>query len=165
MRSRLLLFACASAFASTAIAQNKIAGSIDCDKSDPMNAIPVPDRQGFAFVIGQNKCTWPKPVVIKGVQAKDFTNTNFSEIRGNSVQTTALGVTVYENGDKVLTRSTGSVDVKNGTDTGKWTIIDGTGKHAGSKGGGTYVCKLKGPEPGAGYTCDIKGSYTAAGAK
>ena len=165
MRSRLLLFACASAVASSAVAQTKIAGSFDCDKSDPMHAIPVPDQQGFVYIIGQNKCTWPKPVAIKGVHSKDFTNTGFSEVMGHSVHTTALGVTTYENGDKAFTRSTGKVDDKAGTATGKWTFTGGTGKLAGIKDGGTYACKLKGPEPGAGYSCDIKGSYTLPAAK
>ena len=150
------------------MAQTKIAGSIDCDKSEPMHAIPVPEQQGFVFVIGQNKCTWPKPAAIKGAQTKDFTNftnTIFSEVMGPSVHTTGLGVTTYDTGDKGFTRQTGVVDGKAGTDTGKWTFTGGTGKLSGIKGGGSYVCKLKGPEPGAGYTCDIKGSYSLPVAK
>ncbi len=165
MRSRLLLFACASAVASSAVAQTKIAGSIDCDKSEPRHAIPVPDRQGFALIIGQNKCTWTKPVAIKGAQTKDFTNTGFSEVMGPSAHTTGLGVSTYDSGDKTFTRATGSVDGKAGTNIGKWMFVGGTGKLSGIKGGGTFVCKLKGPEPGAGYTCDVKGSYTLPAAK
>lgn len=162
---RLLLFAFATAVPLSALAQTKIAATIDCDKAEPRHVIPIPDRQGFAFVISQYKCTWPKSVGIAGAQSKDFVNTSFNEAAGPSVQSTAMGVSTFDSGDKTFSRSTGRFDLKAGTITGKWTYTGGTGKLSGIKGGGTYFCKVKGPEPGVGYSCDIKGNYTLATTK
>jgi hypothetical protein len=163
---RLLLFvACAVALASSAVAQTKITGSIDCGKGDPSYTIPIPDREGFAFVMDQNKCTWPKSGPVEGLQPKELVNTRFIEVTGASSQTTAAGVTRYDNGDKLYTRSTGPGKLKELTSSGKWTIVGGTGKLAGIKGGGTYTCTLKSADPGAGYTCDVVGEYTVPAPK
>jgi len=162
MRRQLAVFAIATVVTSSASAQTKFMGAIDCDKADPMYVIPIPERQGFALAIGQYKCTWPKGVAIAGAQATDYVNTSFSEVAGSSVRSTSMAVTTFDSGDKAFTRSTGKVDVKTGTISGKWTYIGGTGKLAGIKGGGTYLCKLKGAQPGVGYGCDIRGSYILA---
>ncbi len=161
----LVVVVCALALASGALAQTKISGSIDCDKADPRYVLPVPDREGFIFVMDQNKCTWPKHTTVEGLKAKDFVNTRSVEVAGGSAHTTAAGVTTYDNGDKLFTRSTGTTDVKALTSSGKWTITGGTGKLSGIKGGGTYTCQMKSAEPGAGYSCDVKGEYTLAAAK
>ena len=165
MKKQLLFIACALALASSAVAQTKISGSLDCANGDPRYAIPVPDRQGFAFVIDQNKCTWPKHTPVEGLQPKDLVNTRSIEVTGTTARTVAAGVTRYDNGDTLFTRSTGTTDVKALTASGKWTVISGTGKLLGIKGGGTYTCNMKSAEPGAGYTCDIEGEYTVAAAK
>ena len=162
MNHRLLLFACATAVASSAFAQAKLQGSFDCDKAEPRYVIPVPDRQGFALAISQYKCTWTKTVAIAGATTKDFVSTSFNEVAGPSVQSMSVGVTTLDSGDKTFTRSTGKFDLKAGTIKGKWSYTGGTGKVSGIKGGGTFLCKLKGTEPGVGYTCDIKGNHTLA---
>lgn len=165
MKKQLLFVACALALASSAVAQTKISGSLDCDKGDPRYAIPVPDREGFAFVMDQNKCTWPKSTPVEGLQPKELINTRFIEVTGASARTTAAGVTRYDNGDKLFTRSSGSTDLKALTASGKWTVTGGTGKLLGTKGGGTYTCKMKSAEPGAAYTCDVEGEYAVAAVK
>lgn len=161
--SVILLFACV--FVPAAVAQNKASGTLDCDKADPMHTIPIPDRQGYAFMISQNKCTWTKSLGIEGLEAKEFVNTGFNEVMGTSIRSTALGVTTYSNGDKGYTRATGTGDAKAMTLSGKWTFSVGTGKLRGIKGGGTYTCKMKSSEPGGGYTCDVEGEYTLPPAK
>jgi hypothetical protein len=160
MKRVLLFIVCALALASSAFAQTKLSGSVDCDKADPMHAIPVPDRPDFAYVIGQNKCSWPKGGAVEGLQAKELVNTTFYEVAGASARITTHGVTRYDNGDMLFTRVTGSNDRKALTSTGKWTITGGTGKLRTAKGGGTFTCKTKSAEAGAGYTCDIVGEYT-----
>ena len=165
MKRQFLVVACALALTSSALAQNKISGSLDCDKGDPRYVIPVPDREGFAFVMDQNKCTWPKHTPVEGLQPKEFINTRSIEVTGASARTTAAGVTLYDNGDKLYTRSTGTTELKALTSSGKWTVTGGTGKLGGIKGGGTYTCKMKSAEPGAGYTCDVEGEYTLPAAK
>ncbi len=165
MTRYLLLFACALAIALSAVAQTKTSGSIDCDRADPMQVIPIPDREGFAYVIGQYKCTWTKPVAIEGLEAKDFVNTVFNEVIGTSARITATGVAHLSNGDKFFNHSTGTRDMKTMTSSGKWAFTLGTGKVSGIKGGGTYKCKMKSAESGAGYTCDTEGEYTLPPAK
>jgi hypothetical protein len=165
MKRRLLFIVCALALASSAVAQTKFSGSLDCDKADPRYGIPIPDRPDFAYLVGQNKCTWPKGASVEGLQPKEFINTSFLEVIGASGRTTAAGVTRYDNGDKLYTRSIGTTDLKALTVSGKWTFTEGTGKLRGIKGGGTYACKLKSAESGAGFTCDVKGEYTVPAAK
>jgi hypothetical protein len=115
--------------------------------------------------MSQAKCGWPKHSPVEGLQAQEFINTNFLEVTGASARSTATGVTRYDNGDKLYTRSTGTNDLKALTGSGKWTITGGTGKLVGLKGGGTYTCKMKGSEPGSGYTCDIEGEHTSPAPK
>ena len=165
VKRQLFVVVCALALASSALAQTKITGSLDCDKGDPRYTIPVPDREGFAFVVDQNKCTWPKHSPVEGLQPKELINTRSVEVTGASARTTAAGVTRYDNGDKLYTRSMGPGDLKALTSSGKWSITGGTGKLLGIKGGGTYTCKMKSAEPGAGYTCDVEGEYTLPAAK
>jgi hypothetical protein len=160
----LLLFSCAWALVSTAVAQTKISGSLDCDKADPIHAIQVPDRNGFSFVIAQYKCTWTKPLVIEGLESKNNVDVEFYEISGNSYRFTSTAVTTYSNGDKVYSRGTGTTD-QTLNSSSKWTYTGGTGKFRGIKGGGTATCKGKSSETGAGYTCEIESEHTLPAAK
>jgi hypothetical protein len=165
MKRQLLFIVCALALASSAVAQTKFSGSLDCDKADPRYGIPIPDRPDFAYlVMDQTKCT-TKGSSVEGLQPKGFVNVRFIEVTGASSHTTAAGVTRYDNGDKLYTRSRGPTDRKALTVSGKWTFTEGTGKLRGIKGGGTYTCKLKSAESGAGFTCDVKGEYTVPAAK
>lgn len=116
-------------------------------------------------MIGQNKCTWTKPIAIEGLEAKEFVNTVFDEVMGASVRITASGVTTYGSGDKSYTHSSGAIDAEAMTSSGKWTFSGGTGTLHGIKGGGTYTCKMKSTEPGSAYTCDVESEYTLPAAK
>ena len=165
MAKRLLFIVCALALASSAVGQTKLSGSLDCEKGDPSYTIPIPDRDGFAFFMDQNKCTWPKGSALEGLQPKELINTRFVEVTGASSRTTAAGITRYDNGDKLFTRSTGPGNLKSLTSSGKFIITGGTGKLKGIKGEGTYTCTLKSAEPAAGYTCEVNGEYTLPPAK
>jgi hypothetical protein len=165
VRREFLVVLGALMLTSSALAGTTILGSLDCDKSDPRYVIPVPDREGFAFVMDQNRCAWTKQSPVAGLQPTGFVNTRFVEVTGATVRTTASGVTTYDNGDKVFTRSTASGGVKESTSSGRWTITGGTGKLRGIKGGGAYTCRMKSEEPGAGYTCEVGGEYTLPAAK
>jgi hypothetical protein len=165
MKKHLLLFSCALALASSAVAQTKITWSIDCDKANPLHVIQIPDREGLTFEISQNKCTMTKPMTIEGLEAKELVNTSFAERMGASIRTTTINVTYFVNRDKLYGRSTGTVDQKALTGSGKLIFTSGTGKLRGIKGNGTYTCKGKGSESGAGYTCESEGEYTMPAAK
>ena len=165
MKNNLLVLCCALAMASSVFAQTKISGSMDCQKADPRHVIQIPDREEFVYAISQFKCTWTKDLGIEGLQSKDYINTVFGEAMGSTIRITATGVTHYLNGDKVYSRSVGTRDQKALTSSGKWTIVLGTGKLRGIKGGGSYTCKMKGAEPDAGYSCESEGEYTLPAAK
>jgi hypothetical protein len=165
MKKHLLVFCCAFAIASSAFAQTKLSGTLDCEKADPFHVIQIPDRQGYAYAIGQYKCTWPKAISIEGVESKDSVIVVFSEATGTSTRTVATSVTNYVNGDKGYVRSTGTGDQKAMTSSAKWTTISATGKLRGIKSSGTSVCKSKSADLGAGFTCNIEGEYTLPAAK
>ncbi len=160
-----LLVVTALALASGALAQTKISGTFDCNKADLSYAIPIPDREGFAVSLNQNKCTWSKGFSIQGLQPTEFINTPFLEMEGASGRSTATGVNRFDNGDKTYSRSAGISDLKALTVSGAWTYTGGTGKLSGIKGGGTYTCKLKSAEIGAGYTFEVAGEYTLPAAR
>ena len=158
MRSHFLLFACASAMASSAVADTKVAGSFDCDKPQLTYTIPVPDVEpGQTFVLEQRKCRWTKPWTIAGAATTENTNVTFVEVTGPNASFINVSVTTYANGDKTFVHSVDK-SVPGGS-TGKWTYTGGTGKLQGIKGQGISKCKAKSPEPGAEYTCDLTGSY------
>lgn len=165
MTRYLLLISCILAFASSAVAQTKLLAVIDCDKSDPLYTIQVPDREGFAYQINQNKCIWTKGSALEGIESKDVVNVVVGEVMGNSVRTTHTQVTHYSNGDKVFVRGTGNVNQKALASSGKWSYSGGTGRFRGLKGGGTFTCKSKGSDFGSGYICDVEGEYTLPAAK
>ena len=165
MKRYLLVLSCALAIASSATAQTKISGTLDCEKADARHVIQIPEREGFAYVISQFKCAWTKDFSIEGLQSKDYVNTVFGEVLGSTIRITATGATHYVSGDRAYSRSVGTRDQKKLTSSGKWTYVLGTGKLRGIKGGGTYTCKMKGAEPDAGYICDSEGEYTLPAAK
>jgi hypothetical protein len=163
MTRYLLLFSCAFALASSAVAQTRIAGSLDCGRADPMHVIQIPDREGFSYVIAQYKCTWDVPM--EGLKTSDYVNIVFSEVMGTSVRTTSTGIARYTNGDRLYSHNTGTRDIKALTSSGKWTYTLGTGKLSGIKGDGTYTCKRKSAEPDAGFICKSEGEYLLPGPK
>jgi hypothetical protein len=165
MTRYLVLFSCALALASSAVAQTKTSGSLDCDRADPIYTIQIPERTGFSYVIAQYKCTWTKPFVIEGLQSKNNVEVDFSEVMGTSVRVTGTAVTYYSNADRVHSRGTAILDQKAMTSSSKWTYLFGTGKLRGIKGGGTSTCKAKGAEPSTGFICDLEGEYTLPAAK
>ena len=157
----LLILVCASAVASSAKAQTKFTASEDCAKMDPVYVVPVVDREGFVYIVGQLKCNMP--LVVGGLKTTQETHTMVIEVLGPSIHLRNVGVTTYENGDKSFEQVTGKHDVKTGHDVLKWWFTGGTGKLSGIKGSGTAICtprpKAQG-EADAGATCEVKGSYT-----
>jgi hypothetical protein len=165
MKKYLLVLFCALAASSIAVAQTKIYRSVDCDKAHQLYVTQIPDQEGSAYEISQNKCKFAKPFTIEGLEAKEFVNTSFNERMGTSVHATSVGVTYFANGDKLYQHSTSTMDQKAQTSSGNSTFISGTGRLLGIKGSVTFTCKGKGSESGAGYTCQGGGEYTLPAAK
>lgn len=163
MRWHLLLFACASAFAASAVADTELSGSVDCDPRKPAWILPVPDDPaGHVFVLEQRKCRWTKPWTIAGSETTENLNITFIEVSDAGVRTTSVAVTTYANGDKTFVHSEGKGTPGPGGSTDKWTYTSGTGKLQSIRGQGTSRCRLKSDDPDGGLTCEIKGSYKLA---
>ncbi len=160
MKGYLLLLVFILALATFASAQTKLSGTLDCNKADPIHTLQVPDQNELSYVIAQYKCTWPKPLVIEGLQSKGNVDVEFYEIADNSLRYTTTAVTYYANGDKVFSKGTGTSDLKALKSSGQWTYTGGTGKFKGIKGGGTASCKDKSAESGSGYVCQIVSEHT-----
>ena len=159
-----LVFAGLILVATSAIAQTKFSGTIQCGKPDQQTAIPVNDRPGHAFVVVKVKCTWIKSFELAGVQPKTGEDTGFSEVDGTKSRDTGYDVTTMANGDKFFVRFSGtSTSDKNGVlqaSTGTWSFINGTGKLKGITGKGTF--KGKGAADGS-ATTEVEGEYQIGG--
>ena len=121
MAKCLLAFACIFAFSTSVEAQTKLVATIDCHKLEPQYTIQVPDQEGFAYMIGQNKCTWRKGSALEGIESKDAVNVIFDEVRGAAVRTTHTLETHYTNGDNVFVTGTGNLNQKTSANSGKWS--------------------------------------------
>ncbi len=161
----LLAFSCVFMLASSAVAQTKFSGTLECGKADPTYTIQIPDREGYSFVLSQNKCTWTKPFAIAGLESKNNIQIESDEVTGNTIKAISSGFTQFSNGDKAFHRGVSTVDQKAQTSSGKWTFTAGTGKLRGIKGSGTSTCRIKSAESGGSYTCEIEGEYTLPAAK
>jgi hypothetical protein len=140
-------------------AQTKISGTLQCDKGDPQNVIPVGDRAGHSFMITQTKCTWRKPLEVEGAKSTDDLSTFFNEITGNRVRQRGFAIASYAGGDKTHTRFQGSGILKEGvlqSTAGTWTTVAGTGKLKGIKAKGTF--KGKGNPDGT-TVFEVEGEY------
>jgi hypothetical protein len=146
----------------SAEAQTKTSGTLDCSKYNVSHEIKVPEQEGFSYVIGQSKCTWPKSYTVDGLQSTQNVGVEFDEMTGTSGRMTVTGFTQYTNGDRAYHRSIGSFDNKTMLGSGTWIYTRGTGKLSGIKGSGTFTCKMKND---GGSTCEVKGEYTLPAAK
>jgi hypothetical protein len=159
-----LVFAGLIVVATSAGAQTKITGTIQCGKPDPQNAIPVGDRAGHALVVMKAKCTWTKPMEVAGVQTKTGEDTVSADSSGAKSRDTGYHISTMANGDQFVVKFSGaSTTDKNGVvtaQTGTWSFVSGTGKMKGITGKGSY--KGKGADDGT-VTTDVEGEYQIAG--
>jgi hypothetical protein len=137
------------------------AGKARCDKPDPVYSIPVPDRPGHALLLEKRKCSWPEPLVIMGAKAKDGESISFSEKMEGSLHVHGFEVDTMDNGEKLTWQSMGQVAGEKGPATvkGRWSLMRGTGKFKGARGGGTYEGNL---DADGVLTLDFEGVYDPA---
>jgi hypothetical protein len=123
----------------------KVEGKIRCDKPDPAYSIEVPDRPGHALMLAKRKCMWTESMEILGAKSKDAVAVEFPEKMEGRFHTHGFEVDTYDNGEKVTWQSMGTVDGEKGpaTANGRWSLMRGTGKFKGIKGGGSYEGKLE----------------------
>ncbi|MFZ0798030.1 MAG: hypothetical protein WAM98_09610, partial [Terriglobales bacterium] len=122
----------------------KVEGEVRCDKPDPAYSIEVPDRPGHALMIAKRKCTWTKPMLVMGAKTKDGVAVGYSEKSEGMLHVSGFETDTLDNGEKLTWKSMGQVLAEKGpaTATGRWSLMRGTGKFKGIKGGGAYEEKL-----------------------
>lgn len=159
-----LVFAGIVLAASSASAQTKISGTIQCAKPDPQNVLPVGDRPGHALVTGKVKCTWTKPMDLAGAQTKTGEDVTSSDVDGARSRDSGYHMTTMDSGDRFVVRFTGTSalgeDGSVQTQMGTWSFVRGGGKLKGITGKGTY--KATGGADGT-VTTDVEGEYQIAG--
>ncbi|MGA7630026.1 MAG: hypothetical protein WCB11_04630 [Terriglobales bacterium] len=122
----------------------KVEGKVRCDKPDPAYSIDVPDRPGHALMISRRKCTWTEPMLILGAKTQDGVSVSFAEKSEGMLHSNGFETDTLDNGEKLTWKSMGQVLAEKGpaTATGRWSLMRGTGKFKGIKGGGSYEEKL-----------------------
>jgi len=159
---RIFMVAAAVLFcAATLSAQNKVSGTAQCAKPDPVQAIPVGDRPDHSLVVEQSKCIYIKPMEIGGDKSKDGVSTETADISGNISKARGFHVATMESGDKAFFSYQGTATNKDGAVVelkGTWGLSGGSGKLKGIKGKGTFSCKPAGEN----LTCDVEGEYQLA---
>jgi hypothetical protein len=161
-RLQIYLFLLLVAFSALTIAQDKdkddkekeskkgntnfvnVEGKVRCDKPDPAYSIEVPDRPGHALMIARRTCTWTEPMLILGAKTKNGVAVSFAEKSEGMLHSNGFETDTLDNGEKLTWKSMGQVLAEKGpaTATGRWSLMRGTGKFKGIKGGGSYEEKL-----------------------
>jgi hypothetical protein len=136
----------------------KVEGKVRCDKPDPAYSIEVPDRPGHVLMISKRKCNWTEPMVVMGAKTKDAVEVSFTEKMEGTLHVHGFEVDTLDNGEKLTWQSMGQVLAEKGPATakGRWSLMRGTGKFKGIKGGGTYEGKLEADDV---LTLDLEGIY------
>ena len=161
MKTRFLLtLAIVICLVSTATAQTKASGTLQCAKPDPMHMVEVGDKPGHAFVVSRLTCTWSKPMDIGGAQSKEGASTEAAEMTGNKSTGNGVHWGTVASGDKYFVRYSGSGSYKDGalvSGGGTWKYTGGTGALKGLTGKGTY--KVTGAADGT-STAEIEGDWS-----
>ncbi len=122
----------------------KVEGKVRCDKPDPAYSIEVPDRPGHALMITKRKCTWTEPMQFAGAKTKDGVAVAFAEKSEGMLHVNGFETDTLDNGEKLTWKTMGQVLAEKGpaTATGRWSLMRGTGKFRGIRGGGSFDEKL-----------------------
>jgi hypothetical protein len=136
----------------------KVEGKLRCDKADPVHTIEVPDRPGHALMLSKRKCRWSEPLTIKGAKTKDGVAVTFSEKMEGALHVHGFEVDNLDNGEKLTWQSMGQVLGEKGPAKvkGRWSLMRGTGKFKGAKGGGSYEGEVDANDV---LTLDFEGVY------
>jgi hypothetical protein len=123
----------------------EVEGKVRCEKPDPAYSIDVPDRPGHALMIAQRQCKWAEPMVILGAKTEVGVAVSFTERMEGTLHIHGFETDTLDNGEKITWQSMGQVLAEKGPvdSKGRWSLMRGTGKLKGIKGGGTYEGKLE----------------------
>ncbi|MGB8012599.1 MAG: hypothetical protein WCF68_13365 [Terriglobales bacterium] len=135
-----------------------VTGKVRCEKSEPGYSIAVPDRPGHALMLSKRECMWTEPLVIAGAKTKDGEAVSFIEKMEGTLHIHGFETDTLDNGEKITWQSMGQVLAEKGPveSKGRWSLMRGTGKLKGIKGGGTYEGKLEADDV---LTLEFEGMY------
>jgi hypothetical protein len=122
----------------------KVEGKVRCGPPDTAYSMEVPDRPGHALALRRRKCSWTEPMEVLGAKSKDGVAIEFPEQMEGVQHAHGFEVDSYDNGEKLTWQSMGTVYGEKGPANckGRWSLMRGTGKFKGIKGGGSYEGKL-----------------------
>lgn len=138
----------------------KVEGKVRCEGPAPEYSIEVPDRPGHALTIAKRKCTWTEPLVILGAKTKEGVAVSFTERMEGTLHIHGFETDTLDNGEKLTWQSMGQVLAEKGPvdSNGRWSLMRGTGRFKGIKGGGTYEGTLEANDV---LTLNFDGVYDA----
>jgi hypothetical protein len=122
----------------------KVEGALHCQRAAPAHSIEVPDRPGHALMISKRQCTWTKPLVIAGAKTQTGVAVDFAEKMEGRLHVHGFETDSLDDGEELTMKTMGQVIGEKGPadDKGRWSLMKGTGKFKGIRGGGTYFGKL-----------------------
>ena len=122
----------------------KVDGALHCQKASPADSITVPDRPGHALMIYKRQCTWTKPLVIAGAKTQSGIVVDFAEKMEGRLHIHGFETDSLDDGEKLTMKTMGQVIGEKGPADykGRWSLMKGTGKFKGIRGGGEYYGKL-----------------------
>ena len=124
----------------------KVDGALHCQKAAPAHSIEVPDRPGHALMISRRQCTWTKPLVIAGAKTQAGVAIDFAEKMEGKLHVHGYQTDSLDDGEKLTMKTMGQLIGEKGPaeSKGRWSLMKGTGKFRGIRGGGNYFGKLDG---------------------
>jgi hypothetical protein len=122
----------------------KVDGALHCQKAAPAHSVEVPDRPGHALMISKRQCTWTKPLVIAGAKTQTGVVVDFAEKMEGRLHVHGYETDSLDDGEKLTMKTMGQLIGEKGPaeSKGRWSLMKGTGKFKGIRGGGTYIGKL-----------------------
>ena len=129
-------------FATTsATAQTRMSGTLNCTKPDPAYKIDAGDRAGHTYQLEKVSCTWTTPADLGGDKTKDGYSVSATDSTSTRGTVHGTHVTTMAGGEKTFVAFHDEYPIKDGKpgeSTGHWMYTGGTGKLKGLKGKGTY---------------------------
>ena len=95
-------------------------------------------------MLAKRKCSWTEPMEVLGAKSKDGIAVEFPEQMEGLLHSHGFEVDTYDNGEKLTWQYMGTIYGEKGPANckGRWSLMRGTGKFKGIKGGGSYEGKL-----------------------
>ena len=114
--------------------------TLECAEVAQALSIDVGDHPDHSLGVFQTKCTWVRPIEIRGTRSTAYTGTATLETQDSVSRLQGYGVIAFADGNSATFRFSGT-SIQRGdsvTAQGTWTFIEGTGVLKGVVGEGVY---------------------------